>query len=486
MNKLLIIAMVFGCAAAHAQRIRVGAKHFNEGYLLSEMQALLLEQNGFEVERHYNLGGTLVCFEALRTGAIDVYPEYTGTLAAEILKDATLTGEQMDSVLRMRYALTIGNPYGFNNTYALVMRSRVAESRNIQTISDLAAQPDLRAGISYEFLKRQDGWDHLARAYQLPQRPTGLEHGLAYEALVNGKIDITDAYSTDGEIAVNDFQLLTDDKGFFPCYEAVSLMRTSLDERAKAVLTKLEDQLTEDVMQVLNAQVLYEKKNFREVAGGFLRAKGLIADSRGGPSMIGEVADKTLRHLWLTFVALLAAIVIAVPLGIALYWHPRAAQVMLSVTGLLQTIPSIALLAMMIPLLGIGVTPAIVALVLYALLPIVRNTVTGLEQVDPLLKDVADGIGMTRAQRLRLVELPLAMPVILAGIRTAAVINVGTATLAAFIGAGGLGEFIVTGLALNNTELILRGAIPAALLALAVEWGFGRVERRMALRATQP
>ncbi|MCU0418509.1 MAG: ABC transporter permease subunit [Cyclobacteriaceae bacterium] len=478
MKMLLTMAMAFVCVVTQAQRIRVGAKHFNEGYLLSEMQALLLEQQGFEVARHYNLGGTLVCFEALRTGAIDVYPEYTGTLAAEILKQATLTREQMDSVLRARHALTLGNPYGFNNTYALVMRKRWAKARNIQTISDLAAHPDLRAGISYEFLKRQDGWDNLATAYQLPQLPTGLEHGLAYEALVNGKIDVTDAYSTDGEIAVNDFLQLTDDRNFFPRYEAVSLMRASLPEKAKTVLAVLENQLSEREMQALNAQVLYEKKNFREVAGGFLRAKGLLKETVGGPSVAGEVAAKTIRHLWLTFVALLVAMAIAVPAGIALYWHPRAAQGVLYVTGLLQTIPSIALLAMMIPLLGIGVTPAIVALVLYALLPIVRNTVTGLAQVDPLLKNVADGVGMTRAQRLRLVELPLAMPVILAGIRTAAVINVGTATLAAFIGAGGLGEFIVTGLALNNTDLILRGAIPAALLALGVEWVFGWMEKR--------
>lgn len=160
-----------------------------------------------------------------------------------------------------------------------------------------------------------------------------------------------------------------------------------------------------------------------------------------------------------------------------LHWRPKLSSAILYFSGLLQTIPSIALLAILIPVFGIGTLPAIIALFLYALLPILRNTLTGLQSVDPLLKTVADGIGMNRFQKLKLVEFPLAMPTVLAGIRTAAVINVSTATLAAFIGAGGLGEFIVTGLALNNTELILRGAIPAAALALLLEFGFLFLEK---------
>jgi osmoprotectant transport system permease protein len=174
---------------------------------------------------------------------------------------------------------------------------------------------------------------------------------------------------------------------------------------------------------------------------------------------------------------LVLAIVVSVPIAIALYWNPAWASPVVYFTGLLQTIPSIALLAIMIPIFGIGVLPAVVALFLYALLPILRNTLTGLQSVDPVLKNVAEGIGMSRIQKLRYVELPLATPSIMAGIRTAAVINVGTATLAAFIGAGGLGEFIVTGLALNNTSLILRGAIPAAVLALVIEFLFTWLER---------
>jgi osmoprotectant transport system permease protein len=169
-------------------------------------------------------------------------------------------------------------------------------------------------------------------------------------------------------------------------------------------------------------------------------------------------------------------------LGILIYWNPRLSKTVLYITALFQTIPSIALLAILIPFMGIGVAPAIVALFLYAVLPILRNTLTGLQSVDPLLKKVADGIGMSRFQKLRWVEFRLALPMIMAGIRTAAVINVGTATLAAFIGAGGLGEFIVTGLALNNSELILRGAVPAAILALSVEIGFSQLEKRFVLK----
>jgi osmoprotectant transport system permease protein len=228
----------------------------------------------------------------------------------------------------------------------------------------------------------------------------------------------------------------------------------------------------------MNASVLYDKKTFEQVATSFLIYEGLILKRQAEKkSTINDILQKAGTHLLLTFSALLLAICFSIPLGVWLYWHPGISKSVLYFSGLLQTIPSIALLAIMIPLFGIGVVPAVVALFLYAVLPILRNTLTGLQSVDPLLKKVADGIGMNRFQKLRLVEFPLALPTILAGIRTAAVINVGTATLAAFIGAGGLGEFIVTGLALNNTELILRGAIPAAILALLVEFGFSLLEK---------
>lgn len=191
----------------------------------------------------------------------------------------------------------------------------------------------------------------------------------------------------------------------------------------------------------------------------------------------GKILEQTLQHISLTFIALLIAVLIGLPLGIFISGKKKLAQIVLGIAGILQTIPSIALLGAMIPLLGIGAKPAIVALFLYALLPIIRNTYTGISGVNPELKEAALGMGMSRVQLLFKVELPLAMPVILAGIRTATVINIGVATLAAYIAAGGLGEFIFGGIALNNTNMILAGAIPAALLAILFDFLLSQIQK---------
>lgn len=205
-----------------------------------------------------------------------------------------------------------------------------------------------------------------------------------------------------------------------------------------------------------------------------------MAEDTGLLEFIIQHADKlwsqTLIHLALTSVALFAAICIAIPVGIVISRKPKYASVVLAIAGILQTIPSIALLGMLIPILGIGAKPAIFALFLYALLPLMRNTYTGISGVDPVVKDAAKGIGMSDWQILVQVELPLAFPVIMAGVRTATVINVGVATLAAYIAAGGLGEFIFGGIALNNMNMILAGAIPAGLLALGLDQFLGLLQ----------
>jgi osmoprotectant transport system permease protein len=464
----LILILIFTTSFSSDKTvIRVGAKHFTEGYILSEMLSQILEAKGFVVERKFNLGGTLICFEALRKGEIDIYPEYTGTITKEILRSDDLG--KLDSL-----GLKISKPYGFNNTYSLVVK----ESTPVKTISDLASHQDLRAGISYEFLKRQDGWDELAKTYSLPQQPTALEHGLAYQALLEGKIDVTDCYSTDGEISVNKLVILKDDKGFFPKYEAVSFYRSELDPAVENEIGELGSMITEAEMSSMNAEAIYGKRSFEEIARDFLLKKKILNTEQRTPNTEMDLISKTYQHLLLTFSALILAILIAIPLGVWLYFQPKLSSIILYIAGLLQTIPSIALLAFMIPLFGIGALPAIVALFLYAILPILRNTVNGLRNVDPLLKEVAASLGMSRIQALRFVEWPLALPTILTGIRIAAVINVGTATLAAFIGAGGLGEYIVTGLALNNTQMILKGAVPAAVLALLIEFIFEFIEKK--------
>ena len=212
--------------------------------------------------------------------------------------------------------------------------------------------------------------------------------------------------------------------------------------------------------------------------------RSVIADylgraESGEASTADRVLRNTLRHLKLTGLALALACALALPLAIYLSQFPAAASWVVYVAGLLQTIPSLALLAVLVPVLGLGQVTAILALFLYSLLPIIRNTLAGIDSVDPVLRDVAEGMGLTPAQRLRHVEIPLALPMILAGVKTAAVISIGTATLAAFVGAGGLGEPIVTGLNLNDHQLILQGAIPAALLAIVTEFLFEWLERAL-------
>jgi osmoprotectant transport system permease protein len=485
MRSLVTLLLIFTALSLNAQKIRVGAKHFNEGYILSEIISQLLESRDFEVERMYNLGGTMVCFEALRTRQIDVYPEYTGSLASEILKsDEKLTFEQIRQKLLAKLKMTISDPYGFSNTYAFVIRKDLSHASGIKKISDLRAHPGLRIGVSYEFLKRNDGWENLSRRYRLPHKPLALEHGLAYDALTENKIDVTDAYSTDGEIRWYDLTLLEDDLDFFPEYQAVSFYHADVPASIEKILSLLSASLNESEMQELNASVLYKNRTFEEVARDFLLQKQLIKQSSHHPSSLRrQMLSRTGEHIALTLISILAAVLISIPAGILIYWSPSITKPVLYITGLLQTIPSIALLAIMIPLFGIGMVPAVVALFLYALLPIIRNTVAGLKAIDPTLVQVAESLGMSRYQKLRLVEFPLSLPIILSGIRVATVINIGTATLAAFIGAGGLGEFIVTGLALNNTTLILYGAIPAAILAIVTEIGFELIEKKINVRS---
>ena len=180
----------------------------------------------------------------------------------------------------------------------------------------------------------------------------------------------------------------------------------------------------------------------------------------------GQLLTTIFEHIQISFIALLIAAVIGVPLGILLTKTRKISEIVMNIAAVLQTIPSLALLGLMIPLFGIGKVPAVIALVVYALLPILRNTYTGINEVDRSLIEAAKGIGMKPGRRLTKVELPIAMPVIMAGIRTAMVLIIGTATLAALIGAGGLGDLILLGIDRNDTSLIIIGAIPAALLAI--------------------
>jgi osmoprotectant transport system permease protein len=496
---LLVVMLPLSARADEPPRaIVVGAKNFTEGAVLAELMAQVIERHaGVAVERRFNLAGTQVAFEALRTGAIDLYAEYTGTGLRDILGDASPVEGAAQAFARVsdafarRYNVLWLAPFGFNNTYVLMMRRDQAQELGIAAISDLAAHP-LRYGMSHEFLDRQDGMPGLRRMYDLNiASMVGMEHDLAYTALAEGAIDVSDGYSTDAKIVTQHLEVLHDDKHFFPPYEAAPLVRRDLVTRLPGVvdaLALLAGRIDDARMRQLNYAVEGERRSPAQVAGTSLRQLGLSdtvvgapARARSLPGVLWQRRRVTLDlagwHVVLTGSAELLACLLAIPLGIGASRRPRLAAVALAGAGVMQTIPSIALLAFMLPLFGVGARPAIAALFLYGLLPILRNTVTGLRGVDQQFKEVGLGLGMTPAQLLRQVELPLAAPVILAGVRTSTVINIGTATLAAFIGAGGLGEPIVTGLTVTDVNLILSGALPAALLAVLVDGALAAVER---------
>jgi osmoprotectant transport system permease protein len=466
-------------ARALAQPVVVGSKDFPESRILGEVMAQLLEDRGFEVERKFGLGGTLIGFEALNSGSIDVYVEYTGTLERAILKlPSRVTEAELRDRLKRDYRMELLQHLGFNNTYALALRRDQADKLGLKQISDLPRHRDLRLGFSHDFLDRADCWPGLVKVYGLSARPEGIDHALAYLAVAEGKLDVTDVYATDGDIDKFDLVILEDDKSYFPKYLAAPLVRSSLPGRAKEVLNELAGRLDDTRMRALNAQVVVQQKSPTEAAHDFLRSAGLLHGAGDtAPGKWATLLTLTAQHLKLTLVSLILGTLVAIPLGVLVYRVRAVARPVVYVAGVLQTIPSLALLAIMIPLLGTGPKPAIVALFLYALLPILRNTALALDTVDPVLKKVSVGMGLTAWQRLWHVELPLAGPAILGGIKTAAVINIGTATLASYIGAGGLGYLIATGLQTRNPALIWEGAIAAALLAVLTELVFEGIEK---------
>lgn len=488
-----------GESSAARTPLQIGSKRFTESYILGEILTQTAAASG--PARHLaGLGNTAIVFAALRAGSIDLYPDYTGTVAAELLKlPATATLAQINEALAP-LGLGAAVPLGFQNTYAIAVRGESgkgpragAAPAELRTLSSLATAPALRLGLSHEFLGRADGWPTLARRYGLPQQPIGLDHGIAYEALADGQVDAIDIYSTDAKIRAYRLRVLEDDRHVFPRYDAIVLYRLDVPQRHPAAwgaITGLRGRIDGARMVAMNARAELDGASFASVARQFLARDGATADKSADKraGLLGALLGPdtwrlTRQHLALVAGAVGAAVAVGVPLGVVAARRRRLGQVVLAIAGMLQTVPSLALLAGLIPLLGrIGLWPAMVALFLYALLPIVRNTCTGLQQVPAGLSDAGRALGLTDRQRLRHVELPLALPVILAGIKTAVVISVGTATVAAFVGAGGYGERIATGLALNDDTLLLAGAIPSALLALLAQGVFEAVERWLLFR----
>ena len=482
--KAFVMTMLMACwlaAAGAAEVLQVGSKRFTESFVLGEILTATAAGAGPAVHRQ-GLGNTAIVLEALKSGSIDVYPEYLGTITQEILQlDGPATLERINRGLAPM-GLGVAVPLGFDNSYALAMREDDAARLGIRTLGDLAAHPALRLGLSHEFLGRADGWPGLARRYGLRNQPQSLDHGLAYDAIAASQIDMMDIYTTDARIGQMKLRVLQDDRQYFPRYDAVLLYRLDLPARfpgAWQALRGLEGKIDQRQMIALNAAVELEGRSFAQAAQEFLHGAPAGAPARSGftAKLLDRLGFLTWQHLFLVLVSVVAATLAGVPLGVLATLVPRLRQTVLGLCGVLQTIPSLALLAILISLLGtIGTGPALIALSLYALLPVVRNTCTGLLQVSPGIRSAAMALGMKKSDTLLLIELPLALPVILAGIKTAAIMSVGTATIAAFIGAGGYGERIAVGLALNDHEMLLAGAIPAAVLALLTQGLFECVE----------
>lgn len=246
----LLTGLILCMSNLHAQTLKVGSKRFTESYLLGEIVSQTLQAQGVPAEHRQGLGNTAILAAALREGQIDIYPEYTGTIVRELLQrnapaDAQAPLAQINAWLQP-LGLRAGVPLGFNNSYALALREADAARLGLMTISDLAAKaPALKSGLSHEFIARADGWPALQRAYGLKLAAgNGLDHGLAYQALAAGQVDLIDVYTTDAQLARQPVRVLRDDRGFFPRYDAVLLMRAGVDE---APLRALAGRLDEEI-----------------------------------------------------------------------------------------------------------------------------------------------------------------------------------------------------------------------------------------------
>jgi osmoprotectant transport system permease protein len=504
---VFVLALAGASASAFAAQpaddtLRIGSKRFTESYILAQVLAQTAAPHTASPPAVLQgLGNTAIVYAALRSGSIDLYPEYLGTISQEILKNKTpMSLADMNAALAP-LGLGAAIPLGFNNGYALAMREDTAQRLDIVSLSDLAKHPTLKLGLSNEFLGRADGWQGLASRYTAPQVPIALDHGLAYDAIAQQQVDVIDIYTTDAKIDHLNLRVLKDDLAYFARYDAVLLFRLDVPTRfpkAWAALQKLDGSIDEKAMIAMNARAELHGVAFDVIARDHLAAKSDIArpdsattGASADPGQRGfwaklfgpDLARLTRQHLTLTLVALGGAALLGIPLAVWVFPHPRLRAVVLGAAGLLQTVPSLAMLAMLISALGlIGTLPALIALVLYALLPIMRNTVTGLSEVSSGQRLAGQALGLTRGQIMREVELPQALPTIIAGLRTATSIAIGTATLAAFVGAGGYGERIVTGLALNDGQMLLAGALPATLLALLSEALFEGLEHLMRQR----
>lgn len=496
---LILLLLSTGLFAKDRRPVVIGSKIFSESYILAEMMAILLEDKfNLKVDRKISLGGTKINFEALNNRSIDIYPDYTGTGYVMILKNKDL-GSPTEIYNRVskqfldQFGIVWSKPLGFNNTYALAVRGDDPKLSSFNKISDVVdITNQFKIAAPYEFMEREDGFKNFSSTYGLKFKPLNIksvEAGLMYNAIMNQEVDFIVAYSTDGRIKAHQLKLLKDDLFFFPPYDASYLTTKEAVEEFPEILQAfklLEGSITEKEMTNLNYEVDQRKRDSGVVAREFLESRGLItvtsrSGTKGGFIAFFNAKKDYFRkilseHIVLTFTALFFAILIAIPTGIAMTRFRWLKKLLFPIVNTVQTIPSLALLGFLVPFLGIGFIPAVFSLFLYSLLPLIRNTYEGIKGIDRKYIEVSQGMGLTPLQILLKVEIPLALPIIMAGLRTAAVIVVGTATLAALVGAGGLGDPIFRGVATVNSNLIFLGAIPAALLAIVMDKLIGFAE----------
>ncbi len=487
---LTLVLLVAGLAPLpqRSVQLRVGSKKFTESVILGEMMRLLAQDAGLTVAHYREFGGTRIVFDALVAGEIDIYPEYTGTITAEIFAGQNVPDEKTMHELLRQKGIGISKSLGFSDTYALALTQKRASQLGVSRISDLKRIPDLQIALTHEFLDRGDGWSALKGRYDLQQRKVvGVDHDVAYRQLLAGEVDLIDVYSTDAMIRRGNLVLLKDDASFFPRYDAVWLYRLDATARTpelQAAMHRLDGTVSETTMQSLNDEVETGTRTESQAAADFLKRQLGLQVEEPTTSRAQMITRHILEHLDLVRRSLLPAIVVGIALGILCQRWPRSGRVVLASVGLLQTIPSLALLVLLLPLvaalgyrsIGEGSVTAVTALFCYCLLPIVRNTYTGLDGIASGTIESATVLGLKPLARLVDIELPIALPTLLAGIRTAAVQNVGFATLGAIIGAGGLGQPILRGIRVNDVSLILAGAIPAALLALLLQGSIDLIE----------
>ena len=339
-------------ALAAGSVVRVGSKSFTESYVLAEIAAQVIEATGEgTADRRLGLGGTGITYRAVAHGSIDVYPEYTGTISRAILKDASVESVGAIRAALARQGLTISDPLGFDNTYALAVRDDLARRLDLRRISDLRRHPELTGAFSSGFLERDDGWPGLRRHYRLDLAGVrAIEHALAYQALATGRVDVIDIFSTDGRLTRPGLVVLEDDERFFPAYSAVLLARIDLAERSprawRAVQDAMVARLDGGTMARLNAMADLDGRSVRQVAAAFLGRTVTDADER--LRLARELMALTLEHLGLVAAAVAAAGLVALPLGVLAARSAVLGQLELMSVGVLQTIPALALLCFII------------------------------------------------------------------------------------------------------------------------------------------